>query len=176
MEQYGSISCSVQLPFVSNRKWTSAADTSQTLGWINHCCWMISFTSRSELKLLILFIYWNIKSLICHLSWPSFIILAATHPVGLRRFPSHFVWSNCRRLSLFLRLSLRVHLQLGSRLHLEVGAIRAFIYQMTQHLRSCHAQTAELIKKLAFENQFITLPRLVILLLFHFKFTLHLLS
>lgn len=74
---------SVQLLFLFNRKSTSAADTFKMLQWINHCCWMISFTSYFELKLLILYIYWNIKSLICHLSWLSLIILAAACPFGV---------------------------------------------------------------------------------------------
>jgi len=79
---------------------TSAADTFEILPWINHCCWMISFASSFELKLLILFTYWNIKSLICHLSWPSFIIVAAACPLGLLRFLSNDLLLNFQHLFL----------------------------------------------------------------------------
>lgn len=68
---------------------------------------MISFTPCIELKLLILFIYWNIKSLICHLSPVSFIIVAAPRPVGLYRFPSNYFLLNCQHLFLFIWLSIR---------------------------------------------------------------------
>lgn len=109
----GSVNTSfcVQLVFAPNRKSTFSVSD----GAMNYyCCQMIPFTSRLELELLILFIYWNIKSLICQLSGPSFIILAAACPTGLDGFPSNDFWSNCPRLFPFLRLSFAFRFQLFS--------------------------------------------------------------
>lgn len=113
----------------------------QLMQWINHCCWMISFTSCFELKLLILFTYWNIKSLIRHLSCPSFIILAAAMSCGPVKmsFKLPFI-----KLPTFVPVYMHVplfHFQLGSisccLSASWASSFHAFIYQMAQHPRVC---------------------------------------
>lgn len=161
----GSVNTSfcVQLVFAPNRKSTfSVSDGAMNY----HCCQMSPFTSRLELELLILFIYWNIKSLICQMSGPSFIILAAACHTGLEGFPSNDFWSNCPRLFPFLRLSFAFRLQVFS-----IGSCPSASQRPCFYLPDVpvfrHAHAAELIKKLAFEHQFITRHHFVIWPLFH---------
>lgn len=155
----GSVNTSfcVQLVFAPNRKSTFSASD----GAMNYYCQMIPFTSRFELELLILFIYWNIKSLICQLSGPSFIILAAACPMGLEGFPSNDFWSNCPRLFPFLRLSFAFRLQLFS-IGSCLSASQCPCFYLPDVPVFRHAHAAELIKKLAFEHQFITRHHFVI--------------
>lgn len=148
----------VQLVFAFNRKSTLSISE----GTMNyHCCQMVPFTSRLELELLILFIYWNIKSLICQLSGPSFIILA----VACKDFPQ----MTFDKIPVFVPLCtpvLGLPLPTWLRRQLPVCILKPMLL-FTLRPCFCHAHAAELIKKLAFEDQFITLHHFVIWPLFH---------